>query len=277
MDLPDVSRKYNAVIEEIILGRGDYIVGGARSPAFLDLDNCRRRRPLVFGEAYDTLEGYHSSAADMFSGRQSDIEEWAVMWKELGADGVCLRLTGDGSAELVKRIVSRVNIPIMVSSDTETLRSIASAVSDHTLILYSKDEEQSLELSGVPNGHAVVAKCSGSEPQDLCRRMKDRGAEKIIVDLGPGRMDCSLKDLRERIDDFRMKGLNGDDDSRHPIMCDISPSWEMHSDDVSPRRASMVEASVGLTVMMSGADLLVVKGPGAADMTRVYGEELADL
>ena len=39
----------------------------------------------------------------------------------------------------------------------------------------------------------------------------------------------------------------------------------------------MHEAMVALSVMMSGADILVMKGPGAADMARVYGEELADL
>ena len=29
--------------------------------------------------------------------------------------------------------------------------------------------------------------------------------------------------------------------------------------------------------MMAGTDILIVRGPGAADMARVYGEELADL
>ena len=39
----------------------------------------------------------------------------------------------------------------------------------------------------------------------------------------------------------------------------------------------MHEATVALTVMLSGADIIVMKGPGAADMARVFGEELADL
>ena len=52
---------------------------------------------------------------------------------------------------------------------------------------------------------------------------------------------------------------------------------DMSKNDVSARRASMYEATVALSVMMSGADLLIMKGPGAADMARVYGEELADL
>ena len=39
----------------------------------------------------------------------------------------------------------------------------------------------------------------------------------------------------------------------------------------------MMEGEAALAAMLSGADLLIVRGPGAADMARVYGEELADL
>ena len=39
----------------------------------------------------------------------------------------------------------------------------------------------------------------------------------------------------------------------------------------------MLEATEALAVMLAGADMLIMKGPGAADMARVYGEELADL
>ena len=277
MRLPKTSRTYDAEIEELVVGKGDYVIGGARSPPFLDLDNARNRRPVIFGEAFDTLDDYNEAAASMFSGRQTDIEEWAVMWKELGADGICLRLTGGDSVKLVKRIADRTRLPVMVSADTDILKEAASTVTDSVLILNCSDREQSLELSKCSNNHVVVAKCEGGNPQEICREMKGNGARNIIVDLGAGEMGPGLKDLRSRIDGYRMAGLNGELDSRHTIMCDVSPTWDEHEGDVSARRASMYEATVALSVMMSGADLIVVKGPGAADMVRVYGEELADL
>lgn len=88
MRLPKTSRRPCAPLGELYLGRGDYVAGGAQSLPFLDLDGARRRRPLVFGQVTDDLSSYPSLAADMFSGRQTDPEEWAVMWKEIGADGV---------------------------------------------------------------------------------------------------------------------------------------------------------------------------------------------
>jgi len=277
MRLPRTSRSYPSEIEELTVGRGDYVIGGARSPAFLDLDNARHRRPVIFGEAFDTLEGYNDSAADMFSGRQTEVEEWAVMWKELGADGVCLRLTVDDSPELVRRIAARTGIPVMVSADTEKLRSVAREVTDTVLIIACRDREQSLELAADSNGHIVVARCEGDDPAELCKAMESKGASKIVVDLGSGKLDRSLMDLRGRIESYRLDGLNGKEYCNHAILCDVSPTWDAHGADVSARRASMQEATLALAVMMAGADIIVVKGPGAADMARVYGEELADL
>ncbi len=277
MRLPKTSRSYPSEIEELFVGKGDYVIGGARSPAFLELDNARNRRPVIYGEAYDDLEGYHESAASMFSGRQTDVEEWAVMWKELGADGICLRLTKDDSPALVKRIADRTRIPLMITSDTDILKETAGMIDDSVLILNCKDAEQSLDMAEHSNNHIVVAKCEGVSPQELCKEMTQRGTKNIMVDFGEGRMDDTLKGLRRRIEEYRMDGLNGRPYSQHTIICDVSPTWTAHNSDVSARRASMYEATVALSVMMSGADVVVVKGPGAADMARVYGEELADL
>ncbi len=277
MRLPKTSVEYPSEIEELWIGKGDYVIGGARSPPFLDLDNARRRRPVIFGEVFDTLEDYPDSAASMFSGRQTDPEEWAVMWKELGADGICLRLTDESTVELVKKVTSRTRLPVMVSGDSGLLREAATEVDDSILIIGCRDREQSLELSECSEEHIIVAKCDGTSPQDLCRDMSARGAKKIIVDLGKGLMSPVLKDLRNRMESYRLDGLNGVTGSNHIIICDVTPSWDAHGDDVTARVASMHEASVALAVMMSGADIVVVKGPGAADMARVFGEELADL
>ncbi len=277
MRLPKTSRTYAAEIEELIVGRGDYVIGGARSPAFLDLDNARHRRPVIYGEVLDTLEGYPESAASMFSGRQTDPEEWAVMWKELGADGVCLRLGSIGTPEMVKRIVDRTRLPVMICGDSKLLREAATLVDDSVMIIGCKDREQSLELADCPNRHIIIAKCDGTSPQDLCREMAAKGAEKIMVDLGKGIMGPALKRLRDRISAYRLDGLNGQKDSNRNIICDVTSSWDAHGDDVTARMASMHEATVALAVMMSGADIVIMKGPGAADMARVYGEELADL
>ena len=82
----------------------------------------------------------------------------------------------------------------------------------------------------------------------------------------------SMEELAEEI---RRRALRGSEDFDAPIVFDVTPSWDAGFADA--RVASMVEAESCLVAMLSGADVLIVRGPGAADMARVYGEELADL
>jgi CO dehydrogenase/acetyl-CoA synthase gamma subunit (corrinoid Fe-S protein) len=177
----------------------------------------------------------------------------------------------------VERIASRTRLPIMVEGRTAMLREAADSVKDSVMIIGCRDRAQSLEMSGCAGDHILVAKCDGTSPQELCSEMCARGAKGIVVDLGKGLMSPVLKDLRRRMESYRLDGLNGEPDCNHIIICDVTPSWDAHGEDVTARRASMHEATVALAVMMSGADMIVVKGPGAADMARVFGEELADL
>ena len=55
MRIPKTSRRPVGPLEEIVLGGGDYVAGGAQSLPFLQMDGARRRRPLVFGEDTDDL------------------------------------------------------------------------------------------------------------------------------------------------------------------------------------------------------------------------------
>jgi len=277
MALPDVSATYPCQIEELAVGRGDYVIGGAKSMPFLEKDHAKQRRPLIFGEVYDSLEGYPELAASMFSGRQTDIEEWSVMWKELGADGICLRLSDGCPADIVKKVSDRTRMPIMVQADTDTLIEASEAVDDSILILYPRSKEDCMSLCGRTGKHIIIARGMDCDPAELALAMKEKGAEKIIMDLGAGQLGPSLKDLNGRMEKYRIDGLNGVPGCGLNIICDVSGTWDDIDDDTTVREASMKEGMVSLSVMVYGADLLVAKGPGAADMGRVYGEELADL
>ena len=113
-DIPPVNEKYTGAIGEVVLGKGDYIVGGAKGMPFLSFEHRTNRRPIVAGEVYDTLVDYPELAANMFDGRQKDPVEWAHMWKTLGVDRIPVRLasldpakggtTPEAAAELVKKI-----------------------------------------------------------------------------------------------------------------------------------------------------------------------------
>ena len=131
-------------LREVSLGRGDYAAGGACTRPFLDQDGARRRRPMVFGEILGISSECDELVASMFSGRTSDPREWAVMWKEIEADGICLRTDGLDAAEaseLARSISDRTRLPVAVSGDPEILNAVAAAITDSVIVLMGRPDD----------------------------------------------------------------------------------------------------------------------------------------
>ena len=97
----------------------------------------------------------------------------------------------------------------------------------------------------------------------------------IVIDLGGFAVDGTLSEKVALAEEIRRRALSGDAPLRHPVLCSTVRCWNGGFPDA--RIASMWEAEAALTAMLAGTDILIVRGPGAADMARVYGEELADL
>lgn len=265
MRIPKTSRRPVGPLEEIVLGRGDYVAGGAQSLPFLQMDGARRRRPLVFGEVTDDLGSYPSVASEMFSGRQTDPSEWSVMWKEIGADGILLDLR-HGSADLVRRISERTRMPIAVRANRDVLDRLDD-VDDTVMIL----------IDGAASEHHAITATGGSADEISCRssELEAGGARRILILVSGFAIGDGLSEDVRLTEELRSRALGGESALRHPIVADVTGCWNRGFSDA--REASMWEAESALAAMLAGADIIFVRGPGAADMARVYGEELADL
>lgn len=238
-------------LAEVRLGRGDYVAGGACSEPFLEQDGARRRRPMVLGEI--TLGDVDPLAGSMFSGRASDPGEWAVMWKELGADGVCVRTCGrDDAPDIIHGIEERTALPVAVDGPNDILER-CSAIGGTRLLM----------LGGRQQGHAFALPPSDGgipEGEDGMFLLRSGFPERAVF---------------EQALDIRRRGLAGEPGFGAPIVFDVTPVWDKGFGD--ERIAAMTEGEAALAAMLAGADIIITRGPGAADMARVYGEELADL
>lgn len=274
MRLPKTSRVGGTPMLEIILGKGDYAAGGAHTAPFLDLDGARRRRPLVFGEVWASLDDYPAVAAEMFSGRQNDVSDWAMMWKEIEADGVCLRLGDDPQEALsmVSEVSRRTSLPIMVSvsgNHEAVYRTIGKTVKDTVLIFLCPDSVVSASMAEDCRGHviSIPAEERKGVVSGMGGTMIMLHSECVFCEEAGGAMSVLC--------DVRTEGISGEPDSRSPLICDVTGAWNIGE----PKEflTSLLEGESALMAMLCGADVLIVRGPGAADMARVYGEELADL
>ncbi|MDR0198119.1 MAG: hypothetical protein LBI08_00045, partial [Methanomassiliicoccaceae archaeon] len=171
MKIPDVSEKYQGKIGEVALGNG-YMAGGADGMPF---DNASKRRVMVAGEVVDDLTDYPELAASMFDGRQKDPAEWAMMWRSLGADMICLRLRGvdpdkgkrtpKQAGELVKKIADTTQLPVIVYGcgtpeiDNEVMKEISGCVKGTRLILGKVDEDdyKTTSSAAMAGRHVLIA------------------------------------------------------------------------------------------------------------------------
>ncbi|MCI6024698.1 MAG: acetyl-CoA decarbonylase/synthase complex subunit delta [Methanomassiliicoccales archaeon] len=306
-EIPNVSEKYNGETIQVALGKGDYVAGGAKGMPFLSFENPNKLRPMIAGEVWDDITDYPEIAKEMFSGRCDDPVEWATMWKELGADIICIRLmsidpfkknaSADDAATLVQRIVDKTNLPVMVSGcgnverDIEVLTVVCEKVKN-TRLLINKVEEgeyKKLATAAMANNHVIIG--FSNLDVNLAKQMNillsDFGVETnnmlmdpLMAALGMG-LDYSYS-VNERI---KLSAYSGDKMLQIPMICDCTSSWDVgdatEEDDgtMGPAsfRATWWEAITGMAAMVSGADILVVRGPGAADMLKVYACELTEV
>ena len=304
MKIPDVGEKYSGKIGEIVLGKGDYIAGGSDGMPFLSFENTSKRRTMVAGEVFDDISDYPELAASMFNGRQNDPVEWAVMWKSIGADMVCLRIRGidpdkksittEQASELVKKITDATQLPVMVygcgtpEADNELMEKISGSIKDTRLILAKADEDghKTISSAAVAGKHALIA--FSNLDLNLAKQMNivltDFGVQRtdILMDplmapLGMG-LDYSYS-VNERI---RLAALSGDKMLQIPMICDATGAWDVgdavNEDDAESgdavHRVTWWETMTAMAAMASGADIVIIRGPGAADMILGYADEL---
>lgn len=306
-EIPSVKEKYNGTIGEVTLGKGDYVAGGASGMPFMSFENPLKRRPMIAGEVVDDLSDYPEMAAKMFDGRQNDPVEWAMMWKELGVDMLCIRILSTdpgrggkdvkGAAAMVKRISDATGLPMIVYGcgipdiDSELMTEVGSAVTDSRLILAKAEEDDYKRISSaaMANDHVVLA--FSNLDINLAKQMNillsDFGVQKgnIVMDplmaaLGMG-LDYSYS-VNERI---RLAALAGDKMLQMPMVCDATTAWSVgdatSEDDPSlgdaSLRATWWEAITAMSAMVSGADIVIMRGPGAVDMVKGYADELTEV
>ncbi len=266
------------------------MAGGDQGMPFLSLDEGFQGPRLLAGEVVDDASAFPEELLAVFDGATEDPARWAAAWKELGADLICLRLlstdpeTGGASpedaVETVKAVYAASELPLIVygcgnpERDAATLSAVAEAMAGCRLLLATVEEDhyKTVSAAAMAHGHAVLA--FSNLDINLAKQMNillsDFGVDRkdIVMDplyapLGMG-LDYSYS-VNERI---RLAALSGDRMLQCPIISDASAAWDVGdatSDDPELgdilARGSNWEIVTGLSALLSGADMLIVRSP----------------
>lgn len=306
-DVPIPKEKWTGRVGGTVLGasgeeggtRGRKVaVGGETGMPFLSYEGSFPNRPVIAGEVLDTTKDYPELARKEFGGSIDDPAEWARAWVErFGADLVCLKLLStnpeeenrppEEAASTVKRVLEAVSVPLIVygcgheEKDAKTMEAVSNIGARERLLLGQAEETayKSIAAASMANNHALIAfsNLDINLAKQINILLTDFGVKKenIIIDplqasLGTG-LEYSYS-VNERI---RLAALMGDSMLQLPMLCDVTVAWKTREATEEDERYGPVESravwwevATGLSALISGADILVVRSPAAAGILR---------
>ena len=303
---------YSGKIKEIKLGKGDktVTVGGESAYPFYLFEGQMPNLPKIAMEVYDMPpEDWPAAALEPFTGVTDDPVAWAQKCiKDYGAEMICLQLLStdpngtnrpaDEAAAVVKKLADAIDVPLIVwgtanhDKDTEVLRAVSELVQDKSLILGPVEEADHKKIGAAAIGykHFVVA----SSPIDinLAKQLNillgNLGVPEnmLLVDPTVSGIGYGIEYCYSVMERMRMAALTQQDTKLQlPIICNIAKeAWKTkeakieEKDDPkmgdAKKRGILLEAMSAMTLLLAGADILIMRHPEAIKMVR---EMISDL
>jgi len=305
MEVPVPKEKWTGSIGEMELGasperggsRSSLRLGGNRGLPFLSFEDPAKRTVALAGFVADSLEDVAPPIRKAFGAAVNDPVNWALAWKERGADLICLHLTStnpeerdvspEEAAATVMRVMKAVDLPLIVygsghpEKDAKVLEKVGEAAKGERLLLAQAEEGgyKSVAAAAMANGHAVVG--FSNLDINLAKQIVT-----LLTDYGVGRGDVVIDPLMAALgmgleysysvnERIRISALSGDTMLQVPMICDCVSAWKAReaSDDVphagdTLERGIWWEGTTALAALLSGADVLVLGHPEAMTIAR---------
>ena len=304
--------QYTGAIKDVQLGGGDkaVTVGAETSYPFHLFEGEMPNAPALAMEVLDSApEEWAGPDLEPIADVAGDAPAWAQRCvDDFGAQMICLQMAStdpngmdrpaEEAVEVVKSVAAAVDVPLIVwgcgndDKDSEVLRLAAEVCQDRHLILAPVTEENYRQIGAAAIGykHTVVA----SSPIDinLCKQLnillQDLGVpdEQIIVDPTTGGLGYGLEYTYSVMERMRMAALaQRDERLQFPIICNVgrevwkvkevkTPEAEDPKLGEQKKRGVLMESVTAMTLLMAGADVLILRHPDAVAQTRAAIQNL---
>ncbi len=275
------------------------VLGGQTAMPFHHWEGENPNRPLVAMEVFDTVsEKFPPVLRDIYGdllARPADMARACV--EKYGADLISIRLEGTHpekgnrsaaqSVELVKAVLSAVDVPIIVTGHThfdrvnEVMKAVAQACAGENLLLNWAEQNnyRTIASAALAYGHSLVAQSpidvNIAKQMAILLTNMDVAQNKIIIDPMTGAMGYGLEYTYSVMERIRLTALGGDPMLACPMIVTPgqecakvkevkatekdAPSWG----DLN-QRAVHWELATASSLLYAGADLLIMYHPEAA-------------
>ncbi|MBN1176061.1 MAG: acetyl-CoA decarbonylase/synthase complex subunit delta [Dehalococcoidales bacterium] len=303
---------YSGKIKEIKLGKGDktVTVGGESAYPFYLFEGQMPNLPKIAMEVYDMApEEWPPAALEPFASATSDPVAWAQKCiNDYGAEMICLQLLStdpngqnrpaDEAAKVVKTVADAVDVPLIVwgtanhDKDTEVLRAVSELVQDKSLILGPVEEGDHKKIGAAAIGYKHIVVASTPIDINLAKQLNillgNLGVpdSMMLVDPTVSGIGYGIEYCYSVMERMRMAALTQQDTKlQFPIICNIAKeAWKTkeakidEKDDPkmgdAKKRGILLEAMSTITLLLAGADIMIMRHPEAIKLVR---EMIADL
>jgi len=309
-EIPKVT--YTGKIKEVKLGKGPkaITVGGESSYPFHLFEGEMPHPPRIAMEVYDSPpEEWPETALEPFKEVVNDPVAWAKKCAGVyGAELIALQLvstdpnglnrSSDEAAQTAKSVASAVDVPVIVwgsgntDKDAEVLRKVAEVCDGMNLIIGPVVEGNYKQVGAGAIGYKHIAVASSPIDINLAKQLNillgNLGVPdgQILVDPTTGALGYGLEYTYSVMERDRMAALTQQDERlQFPILCNLAKEvWKTKEAKLSAedapllgnakKRGILMEAITAVTLLLAGADVLVMRHPDAIKLVREMVSEL---
>ena len=310
MPVEFLKQQYTGSIREINLGKGDkqLLVGGETAFPFYTFEGKMPNPPKIAIQVLDYApDDWAEACVEPYRDVLGDPVAWARKAQdEYGADMIQLWLKStdpnglnrpaDEAAQTAKAVASAVSIPVIVwgcanaDKDAEVLKKVAEACAGLNIIIGPVVEANHKQLGAQALAYNLTIVANTPIDINLAKQLNillnNVGVplEKIIIDPTTGGLGYGLEYSFSVMERIRQAALTQNDDKLQcPFICNFADEvWKtkeakMPTDQKmgdAKQRGILMEAITAVTVLMAGADMLVMRHPDAIKQVRDYVAEL---
>ena len=303
---------YSGKIKEIKLGKGEkaVTVGGETAYPFYLFEGKMPHLPKIAMEVYDCPpEEWPEAALEPFAGVTDDPVAWAKKCiNDYKAEMICLQLVStdpnghnrgaDEATEIVKKVADAIDVPLIVwgtashDKDIEVFRKVTEVCHGKNLIIGPVEEGDHKQLGAAAIGYQHTVSASTPIDINLSKQLNillgNLGVpdELIIMDPTVSGIGYGIEYAYSVMERMRMAALTQQDDKlQFPIICNIAREvWKTREVKISEKddpkmgdakkRGILLEAMSAMCLLLTGADILIMRHPEAIKLIKEMIAEL---
>ena len=304
---------YSGAIKEVTIGKGDKAItlGGETSYPFYLFEGDMPHLPRIAMEVWDKDPGedWAEPVKEPFKDVLGDPVAWAQKCvNEYGAAAIALVLAStdpngdnaspESAAETAKKVASAVDVPVIVygtsnmEKDEVVLPAVAEACQGMSLVIGPVQDKNYKKIGAAALGYNHSVSANSPIDVNLAKQLNillgQLGVKdtQILVDPTTGGLGYGLEYSYSVMERDRMAALTQEDEKLQlPILSYLGHEvWKVKecklTNEQAPElgdqktRGILMEAITAISLLLAGADLLIMRHPEAVKLTREMVQEL---